>query len=451
MKINRFLSILLISIFCVTNFLTANIAANESEELGLPEFPEIASRNVVVMDADSREVLYSSNQDIRCYPASTTKLLTALLTLENCSLDDEITFSQSAVDSIEYGDANASIVPGETLTIDQALHCLLLRSANEVAYGLAEEVSGSVSAFAALMNSKVESIGAANTHFTNASGLTDEFHYTTPYDMALIASECFNSKELMKIAGYSGLYTIAPTNKSNFTRYYKPRYEMLEGGEYAYQYAVGGKTGYTDAAGNCLVSFAQKDDLRLVCVIFKSTSADCYTDTTALFDYYLNNYHKIFIEKYDAGISDSEIDLLSLIGELEASTYSLGFKTGTYILVPNIVKEQNLDTIITYSDSPAYVGKEGGFACVSFFYEGINVGKATIYINSSLPDDNLPGTNGVVRRGQNDILKDSDFFYINIWLIAGITLLIASLVTDVIILVRKKHHHVNYGSSKIHF
>lgn len=451
MKINRFLSILLISIFCVTNLLTTDIAANESEELGLPEFPEITSQNVVVMDADSREVLYSSNQDIRCYPASTTKLLTALLTLENCSLDDEITFSQAAVNSIEYGDANASIVPGETLTIDQALHCLLLRSANEVAYGLAEEVSGSISSFAALMNSKVESIGALNTHFTNASGLTDKFHYTTPYDMALIASECFNSKELMKIAGYSGLYTIAPTNKSNFTRYYKPRYEMLEGGEYAYRYAVGGKTGYTDAAGNCLVSFAQKDDLRLVCVIFKSTSADCYNDTIALFDYYLNNYHKVFIEEYDSAISDSGIDLLSLISEFEATSYSLGFKDGTYILVPNIVNKEDLVNVITYSDSPAYVGKEGGFACVSFFYDGINVGNATIYINSSLPDNKLPGTDGIVSRGQNNVLEDSNFFYINIWLIAGISVLTATAVTIIIIMVRKKHHHINYGSSRIHF
>ncbi len=451
MKINRFFSILIISILCVTNLLVFNVSANEADELGLPEFPEIASDYVVVMDADSHEVLYSSNPDVRCYPASTTKLLTALLTLENCALNDEITFSQAAVDSIEYGDANASITPGETLTIEQALHCLLLRSANEVAYGLAEKVSGNISSFASLMNSKVESLGAVNTHFTNASGLTDEFHYTTPYDMALIASECFNSKELMKIAGFSGLYTIAPTNKSNFTRYYKPRYEMLEGGEYAYKYAVGGKTGYTDAARNCLVSFAQKDDLRLVCVIFKSTSADCYNDTIALFDYYLNNYHKIFIEEYDSGISDSGIDLLSLIGELEDSSYSLGFKDGTYILVPNIVKEEELATVITYSDSPAYVGMEGGFACVSFFYGGISVGKATIYINSSSPDSNLPGTNGVVSYGQNNVLKNGNYFYINIWLIAGIIVLTAAITAAIIINVRKKQRHNNYGSSGIHF
>lgn len=450
MKINRFFSILLISVLFITNFLTVNASASESEELGLPEFPEITSEYVVLMDADSKEVLYSSNEHMRCYPASTTKLLTALLTLENCALDDDITFSQEAVDSIEYGDANASISPGETLTIEQALHCLLLRSANEVAYGLAEEVSGSVSAFASLMNSKVEAIGASDTHFTNASGLTDEFHYTTPYDMALIAAECFNSKELMKIAGYSGLYTIAPTNKSNFTRYYKPRYEMLEGGEYEYRYAVGGKTGYTDAARNCLVSFAQKDDVRLVCVIFKSTSADCYNDTAALFDYYLNNYHKIFIEEYDSGISGSGIDLLSLIDELDASSHSLGFKDGTYILVPNVVDEHDLATIITYSDSPAYVGEEGGFACVSFFYENINVGKATIYINSTSPNTNLPGTNGVVRHGQNNILISSNFLYVNIFVIIGIILLIGTAIT-IIIIVKKKNNRINYGSSRIRF
>ena len=270
MKIKK-LSILILSIIFIIcrPAYTVNVSADDSSALGLPEFPKISSDYVVLMDADSGEVLYSSNADTQCYPASTTKLLTALLTVENCSLTDTVTFSQAAVDSIDYGDANASISPGEELTVEQALYCLILRSANEVAYGLAEHVGQTVSSFASMMNSRIEELGATHTHFTNPSGLSDQFHYTTPYDMALIAQACFNNKTLMKIISHSGVYTIGPTNKSNFTRYYRHRYQMLPGGDYAYKYSLGGKTGYTDDAGNCLVSFAQKDDLRLICVIMK--------------------------------------------------------------------------------------------------------------------------------------------------------------------------------------
>lgn len=452
MKINRFLSVLLIVLTLTTAFLGIPVYAADESTLGLPEFPDISSNYVVLMDADSKEVLYSSNPDTKCYPASTTKLLTALITLENRSLDDTVTFSENAVNSIEYGDANASVSVGETLTIEQALYCLLLRSANEVAYGLAEDVAGNVSSFAALMNSKAESIGAVNTHFTNASGLTDQFHYTTPYDMALIAVECFNSKELMKIAGYSGLYTIGPTNKSGFTRYYKHRFEMLEGGTFEYKYACGGKTGYTDAAGNCLVSFAEKDGLRLVCVIFNSGASERYTDTIALFNYYLNNYSKIYIDDFDACLSNDTLDLLSLTSELNPdSNISLGFKDGAYLLVPNAVEKDKLTTIVTYSDSPAYMGEENGFACISFFYEKINVGTATIYIESDAVKENLPGTNGVVSHGQNNIVNKGDYFYINIWFVAG-GIIIVIAITIVIISVKKSGKRKSgYFSRKLRF
>ena len=206
MKINRFLSVLLIVLNFSLIFCKNIVMANE-DTLNTPEFPDISSKYVVVMDADSKEVLYSSNPDTRCYPASTTKILTGLITIENKSLDDTVTFSENAIKSLSYGDANASISVGETLTIEQALYCLLLRSANEAAYGLAEEVAGSVSAFASLMNSKAESIGAVNTHFTNASGLSDSFHYTTPYDMALILKYAMKYDKSAKV-DKNGIFSI---------------------------------------------------------------------------------------------------------------------------------------------------------------------------------------------------------------------------------------------------
>ena len=442
MKINRFFAFFIVGSIFMGLFGNTKVYGNSN--LGLPEFPMITSSNIVLMDADSKEVLFSKNQDLKSYPASTTKLLTALLVLENCGLQDVVTYSENAVKSIEYGDANASISIGEELTVEQSLYCLLLRSANEVAYGLAEHISGNLSSFATLMNFKAKSIGAENTHFTNASGLTDEFHYTTPYDMALIASECFNNKELMKIAGYSGIYVIGPTNKSNFTRYYTPRYEMLEGGEFSYEYACGGKTGYTDAAGNCLVSFAEKDSLRLVCVVFNSGASERYNDTKALFDYYLNNYKKIYIDEFDASISNSNIDFLDMTTSLTAKdNITLGFEEDAYLLVPNKVRKEGLTTITTYYDSPGYVGNEGGFACLSFFYENTNVGNATIYVK------NINDTQDLYNN--DDVITRTEYFYINIWFIVAGIVLVGIIITILIISNRKRWRYNNYLSKNLRF
>ena len=452
MKIKKFI-ILVLSVIMICPFSRAVDTYADEDSFGLPEFPEISSDYVVLMDADSGEVLYSSNADSKCYPASTTKLLTGLLTVENCALTDVITFSETAVNSIEYGEANASISVGEQLTVEQALYCLILRSANEVAYGLAEYIGQTAASFASMMNSRAEELGAINTHFTNPSGLSDEFHYTTAYDMALIAKACFDNKTLMNIISYSDLYTIPPTNKSNFTRYYRHRYQMLSGGDFAYEYSMGGKTGYTDDAGSCLVSFAQKDDLRLICVIMKSTDTGRYEDTISLFDYYFNNYQKIYLDDYDTGLSTGNIDILNLVNKIDSTTdISVGFAENSYLLVPDSVTMSELTGIVTYADNPAYTGKEGGFACISYYYENINVGNATIMINDSA-QNNGTGFNGVPAVSYETFRRDSgNIIYINIFYVLGgifASLLIAFII---VLAVRKRRRRTGrHGSGKLRF
>lgn len=446
MKINRFLPFFIICTIITGLFFPVTVNADDND-LGLPEFPEIESQYVVLMDADTKEVLFSRNHDVRCYPASTTKLLTGLLAIENCKMDDVITFSANAVNSIEYGDAHASIVEGEQLTVEQALYCLLLRSANEVAFGIAEHISGNMSSFAALMNAKAQSIGAVNTNFSNASGLTDIFHYTTPYDMALIARECFNSKELVKISGHSGIYTIGPTNKNNFTRYYKARYDMLKGGEYEYEYCKAGKTGYTDAAGNCLVSYAEKDGLRLVCVIFNSGAESRYFDTEALFDFYLNNYKKVSIDKYREALANNSIELLEHTSKFSnTNETTLKFKDEAYLLVPKSVDATELTTIVTYSDSPAYSGEEGGFASLSFFYGSHNVGTLTIFITGSQNT-----TTKVPTPYDNASVETKDYFYLDIRIIIAGVIFVVAITTVIIIFIKKKRHFSNRASKNLYF
>lgn len=447
-----------IKIFFVTLIIIAatimpgKAAAKDSEPV-LPNLPEIRSSKIVLMDADSGEVLYANNPDAKSYPASTTKLLTALLAVENSSLSDEVIFSKKAVDSLEPGDANVAISEGEILTMEQALHCLILRSANEVAYGIAEHIGGDMTSFTTIMNNKLEAIGAKNSHFTNASGLHNSLHYTTPYDMALIAKECFNNKTLMQIAGYSGLYTINPTNKSKFTRYYKPRFQMLEGGEFAYRYCVGGKTGYTDEGGNCVVSFAQKDDLRLICVVFDSGAESRYTDSIALFDYYFDNYKKLPLNGNYSGLSSDSIDILDLLDSIDSSTdVSISFEKDAYLLVPKEADMSDLTCIVTYADNIAYNGREGGFANLSFYYRNIDVGNATLYASSHSDSKSLAAANSVPTLNYKvDNEKRESTHYINVLYILYTLLSVGAVILIILWITHRTRKRTRRRSKRLRF
>ena len=148
--------------------------------------PDITAESAILMDAASGAVLYGKDEESKQYPASITKVMTALLAIENCSMDDIVTFSNEAVNGIEPGSSSAGINVGAQLTVEDTLYALMLVSANEAASALAEHISGSNEAFAELMNQRAAELGCTGTHFTNPHGLPDEDHYTTAHDMALI-------------------------------------------------------------------------------------------------------------------------------------------------------------------------------------------------------------------------------------------------------------------------
>lgn len=408
----------------------------------LPEFPDIKSQYIVLMDADSGEVLYQRNMDKKCYPASTTKMMTALLTIENTSMSDVVTYSKAAVDSVSPGDANVGIAVGEQLTVEQSLYCLMLRSANDVAYGLAEYVGGTASGFASMMNDKAAALGAVSTHFSNPSGLTNEFHYSTPYDMALIGRACFNNKTLVNIMSYTGVYKIGKTNTNNNIRYYTHRFQMLKGGEYEYRYSKGGKTGYTDAAGNCLVSFAEKDGIRLVCSVMNSTASGRYTDSIALFDYYLNNYRKCYLDDNNMSSSSFGLDALDITYKMTSTNgYSIEFDDGAYILVPSNANISDLTKIVTYADNAAYSGKSGGFACISFYYKNLPLGNSTIYIKDNKNSSVTPGTNGVMTEETHITINKDKTIYINIFVLIGAVAGLSLIIVPVAIRVKNRRRH----------
>jgi len=245
--------------------------------------PEIQSEGAVVIDAASGTILYGKNAKERFYPASITKLMTALLVMENCNLDSTVTFSKTATTNLESGAVSIGLVEGDKLTVRQCLYALLLKSANEVGNGLAEHVSGSVSSFAKLMNQKAAALGCADTNFVNPHGLNDTNHYTTPYDMALIARAAFQSPELCKI-NTTVSYKL-PATKEAAARTITMGHKMMYSSDSRYyEGIIGGKTGYTSKAGNTLVTGVERDGVRLVAVVMKSKSTH-YQDTKALLDY----------------------------------------------------------------------------------------------------------------------------------------------------------------------
>lgn len=256
-----------------------NNSAVESDSL------ELHAETAILMDAATGEILYEKNAEQKMYPASITKLMTILLALEYGALTDEITFSHDAIYSIEPGSAHIAIQEGETLTLEQVLRAIILRSANEAANGIAEYVDQSVEAFAQHMTERAKELGCKNTNFVNANGLHAENHYTTAYDMALIAKELLTHEEYCNMMSET-YYEIPPTNKQTETRYLHGQHQMLnQNSIYYYEYAIGGKTGYTSEALNTLVTYAKKGDTLLIAVVMKCNGAEHYTDTAALFDY----------------------------------------------------------------------------------------------------------------------------------------------------------------------
>jgi len=254
-----------------------------STETSTVGVPQISSEGAVLMDADTGALLYSKNSEARYYPASITKLMTALLVAERTSLTDTVTFSKTATTNLEAGAVTLNMAEGDKLTVEQCLYGLMLKSANDVANGLAEHVSGNVSSFSQLMNAKAKELGCTNTNFVNPNGLNNSNHYTTPHDMARIARAAFNNNVVQKVCS-TVRYQIPATKKAG-ARTVTMGHKMINSSDSRYYPGVmGGKTGFTSLAGNTLVTYAQKDGSRLIVVIMKSKSTH-YDDTKALLDY----------------------------------------------------------------------------------------------------------------------------------------------------------------------
>ena len=327
---------------------------------GWPQGPHVYGNSAVVVDMDSGAVLYGKKADERHYPASITKLMTALVALENSEPDDEVLFSEDSVSFLEYGDASIGMTPGEILSMNDAMYGMLLASANEVSYAIAESVGklmgGDYNTFLQAMNDRAEELGCTDSHWMNANGLHNDQHYTTAHDMARIASAVYQFEGFRTVTQTLN-YTIGPTNLVGESRTFQQNHKMLwPGNPNYYEYCTGGKTGYTDQSRTTLVTMADNGNMRLVAVLLQD-DGDVYADTRAMFDYVYSNFSKV-----------------QLKGQQKAEGISSYEDDAAYVVLPAGIDFSSLDSEITITDKKEGTGK------VTYFYEGQDVGSADVVL-----------------------------------------------------------------------
>ena len=354
------------------------IQTNEIENW--PQGPKIGAESAILMDADTGTILYAKDIYRQEYPASTTKLMTALLAMENCSMNEIVTFSHDAVFSVPWDGSKIGMDEGQELTMEQALYGILVGSANEVSNAVAEHISGTMEDFAALMTQRAGELGCVNTQFTNANGLPDENHYTCAYDLAMIAREFFSYELLCKMSD-TYYYYIAPTDKQPDEIEIYSHNRLLPGTQYAYDYLVGSKTGYTDSSRQTLVSCAEKNGMRLICVILKEESPNQFTDTIALFDYGFNNFQKLNIAQNETTYAIDSSDFFDTATDIFGSSQPImALDRSDYVVIPTTVDFQDLTCTLSYDCE-----EEDAIAKLSYSYHGQPVGSTTIRAASQTP------------------------------------------------------------------
>lgn len=430
-----------------------------------PQWPDsvsIESDGGILMDSDTGTVLYGKNMDQPYYPASITKILTALIVLEQCSMDEMVTFSHDDVYNVEEGSSSAGIDEGDVLTVKDCLYALMLASANESANALACHVSGSREAFADLMNEKAKSLGCTGSHFNNPSGLNDENHYTTAHDMALIARAAIQDPNFSVICGTRS-YQLAPTKRSPEGGYVANHHRMLNKNESVYYPgAFAGKTGYTSLAGNTLVTCAKQNDMTLIAVVLNGHQSH-YSDTKALFDFGFGNFQSLKTVDYETKYKSLENDM-TISGMTPSKGLSLELEENGRVVIPKEADFTDVQSALSY-DLPQEHPLTA-VANISYTYDGRPVG--SVYLCSpslaeeqkpsnfagqtsfeqspvksisedpslaeSISEEQVPGSEAKGQTGPKPIRSNT----ILILSIAGSLILIAAVVTALFLYRRKK-------------
>lgn len=338
-----------------------------------PDGPVIGAQSAILIEAGTGAVLYEKNANEALFPASTTKILTCLLAVEHCKLDEMVTFSHEAVFSVPVGGSNIAIDEGEALSMEDSLNAILIRSANEVSNGVAEHVAGSIPAFVEMMNERAKELGCTNTNFVNANGLHDNNHYTTAHDLAMMG-RAFFANELLCRMSITKVLHLYPSETQPDEIWENNHNQLLAGSKYAYEYLVGSKTGYTDQALSTLVSCAEKDGMKLICVVLKETAPAQYEDTITLFNYGFSNFETLNISEVETKYNiDTNALYYSDNDIFGNSSPILSLDTQDYIVLPKTAPFTDVTSVINYDTA-----KEGCVAEIEYSYHGAYIGSASV-------------------------------------------------------------------------
>lgn len=376
MKAKRFFSVFFLMAL-VVNLLAFPVSA---AEVSLPADPDIQAKAALLVDANTGSIVYAKNEHEELYPASLTKIMTALLVLEavdsgKLSLDQQLTASDT-ITQLDSDGSSAGIQVGEIMTVEQLLYCMLVVSANEACVILAEAVSGDVDTFVDAMNAKAQALGCENTHFVNPTGLHDSQHYTSAWDLYLITKEAMKHEDFMRICD-TGDITLPATNLSEARSLHSTNYliSVWRSRGYYNTDAHGIKTGSTDAAGHCLVSSASKGSLSFISVMLgceqlhlegNEIRTMSFYETNRLFNWAFENF------AYQTVLTSDEI-----LKEVAVSLSKIDHVTvhpaeDVEVLLPKGLAAEDLERTITLKSDPVEAPISAGdvLGTVTLSYDG---------------------------------------------------------------------------------
>lgn len=413
-----------------------------------PEGPAIGAQAAILLEANTGIILYAKNIHEKLYPASTTKLMTCLIAAENSSMDEMVTFSNDAVFSIESGSSNMGIDVGQALPMEECLYGILVASANEVANAVAEHVAGSMDDFTDMMNEKAAELGCRDTHFVNAHGLFDENHYTSAYDLAIIAKAFFQNEQLSRLGNTaSHHFEATATQPDDFI--VRNKHKLITG-EISYNGIKGGKTGYTDEARQTLVTCAEKNGMKLICVILKEESPEQFNDTVKLFDYGFTNFVVTNVAENETRYNIENTRFFHTSNDIFGNSNPiLELNKNSYLILPKTVDFADLTSEISYNTAEA-----DEIAEINYYYHNTYVGTATVDFakenHSSYDFDSEPvisGSDGSEPEASGT--AEQRVIFINIKTVLIIVLIVAALLIIIFII---RDILINYsflGSRKI--
>ena len=366
-----FIAVFIVSCFC-TNYVNAdNILSTERNLKEKDIFRNITAPNLILAETNTGRILYERAADEKIYPASLTKLMTAILVVENCELDEIVTVSENAILSVPTGYVNSNLQVGEELTVEDLLYVMLIPSANDAANALAEHVGGNIESFSTMMNSRAKELGCTGSNFTNPSGLHEEEHYTTTRDLMLISQKAISYELIEKVVGRTS-YTLPSTNKYTgekriFTTTNYMIRESLK--RYYCDYCIGGKTGYTGEAKNCVVEFIKKDGIELLAIVMGENAkvkGQKFLDTKEMFEYVFKNYDNIDVAQKDKTYETIKINN----GTKETRNLEVLYKENI-----NIIKDKDstkdIQKDIEYTNVKAPIQKGDVVGKITYTYDEI--------------------------------------------------------------------------------